>query len=447
MNACGKVDQDKKNYLICSKMIIEFSNTVVPTSEAYTEKTKGKVLEICGDYGFKDINELKTAHKKYSDHKDSELMTILQKLEGSQTKDIPGMLESADEKSFLTGCKRGDKGRVLYFLDKGVDVNAKERTTGKTGLHLAVEGLHIDILYTLLKKEANPNIKDSGGLSPIILNAKANSFLKREEADTIVQKHIDIAELLLAAGARVNDQTTTEGFNVFATYILYSSGTGPATFFSKKIAQYLLKKGADINARTTGDIDWQDKYFLPKGSSILDLMTAIDDREKTDFLKQNGAKHGTWAKYYLDIKDVSESLPQEVEEKPIKKGKDTEPEVVNKDVDRKDDEIKRRGKSPSEVLIAAYMTGNDGNYSETMQYFHMMSYDTIGASGGLYYLKKIWDEVTRNGNIEKIVILDEKIRGEGATVYFKIYFKDGKKQVHEEKFLKDHDGWKISLSN
>jgi len=390
---------------------------------------------------------LKAAYKKYSDHKDSELLAILQKIEGSQTKGIPGMLESADAQSFLTGCKRGDKGRVLYFLDKGVDVNAKERTTGKTGLHLAVEGLHIDILYTLLKKEANPNIKDSGGLAPIILNARANSFLKREEADTIMQKHIDIAELLLSAGARVNDQTGAEGFNVLANYILYSSNTGPATVFSKKIAQYLLKKGADINARTTGDSDWNDKYFLPKGSTILDLMTAINDREKIDFLKKNCARHGTWAKYYLDIKDVSESLPQEVEEKPIKKEKDAEPEVVNKDVDKKDDKIKGKEKSPSEVLIAAYMTGNDGNYSETMQYFHMMSYDRIINSGGIHYLTKIWDEVTRNGKIARIEILDEKIRGEGATVYFKLYFKDGKKQVDEEKFLKDHDGWKISLSN
>lgn len=285
------------------------------------------------------------------------------------------------------------------------------------------------------------------GLTPIILNAKANSFLKREEADTIMQKHIDIAELLLAAGASVNDQTGAEGFNVLATYILYSSNTGPATVFSKEIAQYLLKKGADINARTTGDIDWNDKYFLPKGSTILDLMTAINDREKADFLKQNGAKHGTWAKYYLDIKDVTDFLPQEVEEKPIKKEKEAEPEVVNKDADKKIDRIKRNGKSPSAVLIAAYMTGNDGNYSETFQYFHMMSYDRITASGGLYYLKKIWDEVTRNGKIAKIEILDEKIRGEGATVYFKIYFKDGKKLIDEEKFLKDHDGWKISLSN
>lgn len=43
-------------------------------------------------------------------------------------------------------------------------------------------------------------------------------------------------------------------------------------------------------------------------------------------------------------------------------------------------------------------------------------------------------------------ILDEKILGEGATVYFKIYFKDGKKQVIEEKFLKERDGWKIAIS-
>jgi hypothetical protein len=60
-------------------------------------------------------------------------------------------------------------------------------------------------------------------------------------------------------------------------------------------------------------------------------------------------------------------------------------------------------------------------------------------------MKGAWDKATRNGSIERIEILREEVRGEGANVYFRIHFKDGSRQDTDEKLLKENGVWKITL--
>lgn len=107
------------------------------------------------------------------------------------------------------------------------------------------------------------------------------------------------------------------------------------------------------------------------------------------------------------------------------------------------------GKSPSDVLISAYMTGNDGKYSEAEAY---LSSDLISAikgdagtlAGGM---KGLWDKETRNGTIEKIEIVKEEFSGEGAKVYFKIHFKDGKTNDDYVPFIKEKGQWKMTIGD
>jgi ankyrin repeat protein len=211
-----------------------------------------------------------------------------------------------NEKSFFIGCQKGDKGRVLYLLDKGANVNAIDAKTGKTGLHYAVEGLYTEIVKMLLNKGADPNLRDKEGLTPILLNAKENSKVYQGEIGEEHEKHhIEIIERLLKAGADINDRKVPEGLNVFGIYIRHSpltDGWGGYQF-DKNIASFLLKKGANINAKTLKDI-YSGYPFIPEGSTILDIMTATYQNEKIDFLKQHGAEHGTWAKYYLKPKEI-----------------------------------------------------------------------------------------------------------------------------------------------
>ncbi len=106
-------------------------------------------------------------------------------------------------------------------------------------------------------------------------------------------------------------------------------------------------------------------------------------------------------------------------------------------------------KSPSEVVIAAIhgCVTNENKYSEAEKY---MSSEVINAmKGGLWALaggwKGAWDEATRNGTIQKIEILKEEVRGEGAEVDFRIHFKDGKTKDDDEPLIKEDGKWKITI--
>ena len=91
------------------------------------------------------------------------------------------------------------------------------------------------------------------------------------------------------------------------------------------------------------------------------------------------------------------------------------------------------------------MAANKGEYSEAEKY---LSLETIAAVKGIGALsggtKGIWDKNTRNGTIEKIDILSEEIRGEGATVLIKIHFKDGKTKDSTEQLIKENGDWKLT---
>ncbi len=419
--ACGKVDRAKKNFMACSQEIIEISKTLDPESVSYLKQLKPKVLEIGKKHNFQDIPQLKAAYEKYIEDSEPRLLEILQKIENTRprkiSKEIPtGTLDTAqgieqvleeqdrikavDEKSFLIGCERGDKGRVLYFLDKGVDVNARDEKTGKTGLHYAVEGLYTEIVLLLLKKGANPNIRSLDGLTPILLPGKIQLLQSSD-----VLRHTEIIDLLLNAGANVNDRTEAEGLNVLGMYFLDSPGSD-----TLRIAKYLLEKGADIDAKTTNDMEWENK-FIPAGSTLLDIMTAIEYKYPgvIYFLKQHGARHGTWAKYYLEGKAKEDFLKSQEVQVPVKQA---EPGPV---ADRSEAESKKHVKSPSEVVIAAYMAGNKGNYAEAEKYIHSGFLASIPEADRTQALKKRWDKLTQDKKIKKIEILGQDIQEEGAA--------------------------------
>ncbi len=93
------------------------------------------------------------------------------------------------------------------------------------------------------------------------------------------------------------------------------------------------------------------------------------------------------------------------------------------------------------------MAANEGKYSEAEKY---MSSEVINAmKSGLWAIaggwKGVWDKTTRNGTIHEIEILKEEVRGEGATVYFRIHFKDGKTKDDDEPLIKEGGQWKITI--
>ncbi len=101
-------------------------------------------------------------------------------------------------------------------------------------------------------------------------------------------------------------------------------------------------------------------------------------------------------------------------------------------------------KSPSEVVKIAYELGNEGKYSDTEQY---LSTDILTAikNQKIAPLKKTWDTYSRNGSIVKIDIIEEVIRGEGANVKFRLYFKDGKAKEASEPLINENGHWKLTI--
>jgi hypothetical protein len=104
-------------------------------------------------------------------------------------------------------------------------------------------------------------------------------------------------------------------------------------------------------------------------------------------------------------------------------------------------------KGPADVAKAAYMAANEGRYSEVEQYLSSDAINAVKSSLGAMAggMKGIWDKTTRNGTIERIEILKEEIRGEGARVQFKIYFKGGATKEDHESLIQEKGSWKITI--
>jgi hypothetical protein len=107
--------------------------------------------------------------------------------------------------------------------------------------------------------------------------------------------------------------------------------------------------------------------------------------------------------------------------------------------------------TPSEVVVAAYTAANEGKYSEVEKYIDPDSLHRLNVFSST---REYWDEETLGGLMLKIEILEEEIRGEGATVTFYIYFPDifnlhqGQPVRHKkmEALILKNGQWKIVLS-
>ena len=81
--------------------------------------------------------------------------------------------------------RRGDVDDVRNLLDRGMDVDARDRH-GQTALMLAAHAGHRQVVETLIAHRPNLNVTAKYGLSALML--------------TIVAGHAEIARLLAAAG-------------------------------------------------------------------------------------------------------------------------------------------------------------------------------------------------------------------------------------------------------
>lgn len=205
----------------------------------------------------------------------------------------------------------GHKDLVELLLLNGSDINARDHNLFSP-LSIAIEKERLEIIEILLSNGAKPSIFNEAEMGRIDevnkrLNEKPeliNSTDKKKlcEGCTLMHYaakhgHLDMCKLLIEKGAEVD-----AGLGYIATPLFYAR--------SRKIAEFLILSGADVNAGTesgvsplVGAANWGAmevaEFLLSKGAKINDeddtstaLLLAIssDHKNMVEFLLKKGAK-------------------------------------------------------------------------------------------------------------------------------------------------------------
>jgi hypothetical protein len=171
---------------------------------------------------------------------------------------------SADlQKQLLEAIRARDPAAVRVALDAGADPNSRG-DFARTPLHLAARE-SAEATEILLSRGANPNVADGDGRTPLHLAyAKAAEFLLGSKADllaldrqgnsalhTAAESDAWMCRLLVEAGLPVDARN--------------NSGLTPLHFAAlqgnRNTAEFLLARGADVNARTLAPYSFKWTYI------------------------------------------------------------------------------------------------------------------------------------------------------------------------------------------
>jgi len=170
-------------------------------------------------------------------------------------------------------CAMGNMKVIDYILSQGMSVDVRG-ANGQTPLHaLALSVAHLplplalNVLDTLLKHDANINLLDNAGKTPVeycmrpeLIRVMLNRGAKREDLvnrakepdalpTSVMTSNLDMVKFYLEYGADINARDSTP---VHATALHYAVRAK-----NLDIIRFLLDHKADVNAR-----DWHDRTPL-----------------------------------------------------------------------------------------------------------------------------------------------------------------------------------------
>lgn len=136
---------------------------------------------------------------------------------------VPALAQQFSESyQFLEAVNKGDGNKVMEFLNKpGTQIiNSRSRENGETALHIIVRRGDAGYLRFFLSRQADPNIRDDRGMSPLLLavnenfpegvqiliEKKANVNLANSSGETpliraVQTRNLEMVRTLLAANA------------------------------------------------------------------------------------------------------------------------------------------------------------------------------------------------------------------------------------------------------
>ena len=156
----------------------------------YNQKTITKILIDNGaDVSAKDKN-WKTPLDYAAKMGHKEIVAILRKHDAKESEDFILVQNAKANKALIDAARSGNLQEVKQHLEKGADVNAKDKSFQWTLLQWAISRGHKEVAKLLISKGADVNTMDGNGHTPLHRTAQ---FSRNE-----------IAELLIANAADVN---------------------------------------------------------------------------------------------------------------------------------------------------------------------------------------------------------------------------------------------------
>jgi ankyrin repeat protein len=137
----------------------------------------------------------------------------------------------------------GNAARINKILEKNPELVNTLNRAGRTPLHYAANGGHIDVVKALLANGADVEAERTSGFTPL--------------HDAIVKKHRDVAELLTAHGAKIHGEMS-------------------AAYVDKQTVQLLIDLGADVNQRDKRGMSPLDEAALHGNTNVLQLLLDHD---------------------------------------------------------------------------------------------------------------------------------------------------------------------------
>jgi len=218
---------------------------------------------------------------------------------------------------FLATCRAynylGDYENILMLLiNKGLNVNVREKVSDKTGLILAVQNNNLGLIKTLLENKADPNLVDKEGKSPLWYASSLESG-----------ENIDIVDMLL--DYKANPETKAKDGTTPLLIALKRSFEKISVSLIKRISDFSFKEKSTGNSylhvAAYRNIESAVKHLLKKGMVNADnlnndckLASDLTISDKILDLLNNSAK-----KIEDQKKDKTKPKNQTTVKRPMKK--------------------------------------------------------------------------------------------------------------------------------
>lgn len=185
----------------------------------------------------------------------------------------------------------GGQACIEYFLNKGVDINCKDKSNGKTLLHYAVELESSDLVKYLLECGADPLVPDASRKQPLEYALKATTSGKTSSLDEIIQSLVDYGAYVNAdyrVKSRVTEYKKAEYNFANRTKILKEM----VALEKNKPAKLPFLEVSDTIERRLNTSYWEKKPVNSKdsyGKSQLHYRAQLADGSGIDELLSKGA--------------------------------------------------------------------------------------------------------------------------------------------------------------